>query len=53
VQGQVVATIVNDNRQEGTYNDTFVAGNMPTGSYLLRLQCNGTTIVRSIQVGGR
>lgn len=53
VQGQVVATIVNATRPQGTYSDTFVAGNMPAGSYLLRMQCNGRTIVRTMQVGGR
>ena len=53
VQGQVVASIVNETRPQGAYSDTFVAGNMPAGSYLLRLQCNGRTIVRTMQVGGR
>jgi hypothetical protein len=51
--GQIVDNIVNEYRQPGTYNDSLITKSMAQGSYLLRLQCNGTTIVRSIQVGGR
>ena len=52
-QGKVAASLVSELRQPGSYSDSFTSGSLAQGSYLLRMQCNGTTIVRTIQVGGR
>lgn len=44
--GQVVATLVNDYQEVGTYSKQFDASNLSAGIYLYKLQVNNFTSVK-------
>ncbi len=48
--GQRVATLVNEIRQAGYYNELFNANNIASGVYIYRLQAEGFTDVKKLMV---
>ena len=44
--GQVVAVLVNENKEAGTYSTQFDASELSAGIYLYKLQVNGFTSVK-------
>lgn len=44
VSGKTVKHLLDKDIQEGSYTDEFVLGNIPTGSYIIRMQSEGSVI---------
>jgi len=48
--GSVVATVVNEFQKAGNHTVSFDASNLPSGSYVVKFNSNGTTATRTISI---
>lgn len=46
IQGQTVATLINNNLEAGSYNTTFTAQNLPSGVYLYKISAGSFSQIK-------